>query len=1293
MPTFRFEPSEGSKFSRHGRHLLRWLRSLGMALLAMLHTLAHAAAPESTISIDLSGAWKWQMDTLQKPGKKGDNHSGWQLPTYDDSKWESLRMGTSWESQGKQLNGIAWYRKTFDLGAGQSQLPLQLLLGSPDDGCEVYLNGQSLGVWKFREQVQVLVPPHLLQWNGRNTIAVRVWDWYKQGGIWGSEFAIRSVLARQPGGAESGLSDVALNLAAGTAGDALQSGRWQSGWRDEGTSNTQPGLQTIPKAFRGQSAVQMDVWYPNSTEFLDYELQPQEAGSVWSNANARFVSFWYRTDTLSGDISIRLSEGKNSWRRRAPVYQSLVRVKPGDWTEVILPLNGFTRPDPNTTQDPANRLGSPRAITHLSIGYGNHHLAAPGKIQFAAFKVASSAPVETLVQPIDLSGAWLVRSANNGLEKSAPALVDLAADGSTGTAKRATSSVFMLAQKVPWAIPRGQAAWFETPILVPQQWRNRDLRLQLGRPSNAGAIYWNNKRVRTFNANEELDLRLPQQSVKAGVRNLLTVYQAAPTARIVFRDGPFQIAPYAVAGVQLAEPGSASPPSDPETFEMGVKPPQSLDLLFHFALNHRAAGALTLRYEVMDCFDRTIASGTTPLGLQADTWQARVTLDAAQSRTLFYGEWFRTRVVITDEHEQVLLARAMPEGSQRHYKLRYHQRDVSQLPDLPPTSESTPQGLLRLVDVIDTAEDADRDPHPYKEGGIRNGWTGRRANLPWVNGVVVNESNGEKFREASNNQFFAYRIGRGKLTPHKAYLLRIRVPDDKSRYVAIDIKAGRNSQGTGYRTQTAFDTDPPANPFSGKFLWYDHIVINDDVTYGYQGPRDVSSENGFWVVFHDIGRAYASAYDGGPAVAQMRLYELPDDFSTAPRIDPASQRILMMDWERQPEAPPQDVVRYAKLLGLNAIAPSIQKWAFNGLWHSQLGFAPSSLYKTDRPGEDDRDIYGKWLAATRKADMKFIPRIEYGGGPQLPKEAWVVGPDGEIDRVGRYANWGANLLHPATLEEMKRLIDELIGQHVADNPQLAGLLWRQRQDRLKCSYGQRDIALFKAETGAMVPAGDAKAQAQWASRSHEYAQWWQGKRARFLLAVRDHLRHYRADLALYYYNWDEDGFDPPIVTRRSANDWSEIYNVDLARNYARRVEALRDARSPHSYVDIVTKNVQPHLNIFPDLFRSEPGIHILAPISRPELSGNAPFLNFFNTHDGAALSWVPRYEEKGRWNMQWDDYESSELTPGPGELGMLNEQKAVALANATVITSTTYTYGRGWITEFRKFAEAFLDTK
>lgn len=1283
MPMSRFEPLEGSTYSCVAHDLLRGLFRLGVTMLAVLHAVAHATAAGPAISIDLSGAWKWQVDTTQKPGKRGDNHSGWHLPTYDDSKWDSLRIGTSWESQGRPLNGVAWYRRTFELGTDASQLPLQLVLGSPDDGCEVYLNGQSLGVWKFREQVQVLLPAHLLKWNGRNTLAVRVWDWYKLGGIWGSDFAVRSVLARQPEG--SSQADVALNLAAGPSGDALKSGRWQHGWRDEGTGDTRPGLATIPKAFRGQGAIELNAWYPNSTEFLDYALQPEEVGAVWSNANAQFISFWYRTDSLSGDISIRLSEGKNSWRRRAPVYQSLVRVKPGDWTQVILPLNGFTRPEPNTTEDPAARLGSPRAITHLSIGYGNHHLEAPGKIRFADFRVASSAQLESVVQPIDLSGAWLVRSEDNAPKTPLPVLaVEVAA--------RATWSVFTLVQKVPWSVPRTRAAWFQTPVLIPQSWRGRDLRLQLGKPANAGAIYWNNALIKTFGANEALDLRLPPQSVRSGAQNVLTVYQSAPTARIVFREGPFQIAPDAAVTVQLAQPGSSSAPSDPETFEMGAKPPQALDLVFRFALNNRATGALTLQYEVADCFDRIVASGKTALGLQADAWQARVTLDAAQSRTLFYGEWFRTRIVITDDHGEVLLARALPEGSQRHYKLRYQQRDLATLPDLPPTGEITPQGSLRLIDVIDTAEDADTDPHPYKEGGVRNGWVGRRANLPWVNGVVVNESGGEKFREATNNQFFAYRIGRGKLVPHKAYLLRIRVPDDKSRYVAVDIKAGRNSQGTGYRTQTVFDADNPGN-FSGKFFWYDHIVINDDVTYGYSGPRAVSSENGFWVVFHDIGRACASAYDGGPAVAQLRLYELPDDYSSAPRIDPASKRILMMDWERQPEAPPEDVVRYAKLLGLNAVAPSIQKWSFNGLWHSQLGFAPSSLYKTDRPDQDDRDIYGKWLAATKKANMKFIPRIEYGGGPQLPKEAWVVGPDGEIDRVGRYANWGANLLHPATLEEMKRLIDELIGQHIAANPQLAGLLWRQRQNRLKCSYGPRDIALFKAETGAMVPAGDAKAQAQWASRNRDYAKWWQGKRARFLVAVRDHLQRYRVDLSLYYYNWDEDGFDPPAVTRRSAGDWSELYNVSLARNYARRVEELRRAKSPQFYVDTVTQNMQPHLNIVPALFQSEPGIHIFAPISRPELSDNAPFLNYFKTQDGVALSYVPRYEEKGRWNVQWDDYESSELTPGPGELGVVNERKAAALVNATVITGTTYTYGRGWVTEFRQFAEAFLDGK
>jgi hypothetical protein len=1110
-----------------------------------------AATSSGVYTLDLSGAWKWRVESLHKSGDQGDTSTGWHLPACDDSAWETLQIGTNWESQGKSFNGVAWYRKAFKLNSAQKGIPLVLYLGSPDDGGEVYVNGVSIGIWKFTQNIQAAIPATLLRWDATNVIAVRVWDWYQMGGITGTDFAIKG------SSVAAATQSLALKVTTNQPVDTLESPQWEYGWRDEATSDTRPTLQTLRKVFRGKDAVEMDVWYPNSTEFLDYTLGADESGATWANAAPEFISFWYRTDTLRGDISIRLSAGKNTWTSAAPVWQSLVRVKPGDWTQVVLPLNGFTSPNPNTTQDLANRLKSVETITHLSIGFGNHHLQSAGKIQLADFQVAGSAQPALIYRPASLAETM---------------------------------------------------------------------------PQNAAAVF-------------------------------------------------------------MAHAGQPAEMLAPETFEMSAKPAQSLDFIFRFALAAAASSQFTLHYEIEDCFDRTITTGTVPLGLQSSVWQARVKLNAAQARMLYYGEWFRARVTITNEQDQYVFARSFPDGPQRHFKLKYEQRDKLALPALAAVSENTSQGNLKLIDTINAGVNPDTDAHPYKEGGIRNSWVGRRANTPWINGITVQTLDGRAFREAKNNQFFAYRIGRGKLVPHKAYLLRVRVPDDKSRYVAMDIKAGRNSQGTGYKTRSVLEGGDAAQSFSGKFIWYDHIVINDDVTYGYKGPRAVSSENGFWVVFHDIGRAYAAAYDGGPAVAEMRLYELPDNLSTAPVISRNSSRLLMMDWERQPESPPQDVVRYARLLGLNALAPSIQKWSSNGFWHSNLGFAPSQAYKTATAVQDDRDIYENWLAATKNSGIKLIPRIEYGGGPQLPKAAWVIGPDGIIDPAGRYADWGANLLHPATLREIKALIDEIIGKHIASNPQLAGLLWRQRQDRLKCSYGVKDIQLFASETKAILPSVNAAALAQWAYQNPEYAKWWQIKRADFLRKVRDHLRKYRSDLTLYYYNWDEDGFAPPPAGgAMSTNDWSELYNVSLARNYEKRMAKGRQSTPPEYYVSYVTMQTLPHMNILPHAFGGDSGIRLLAPISQRYLSDNSAFLDLFWTQNGIAVANVLSYEEKGRWNMQWDDYESSELTPGPGASSMENERHALEDTNTNVITTTSYTYGRGWVGEFQRFATEFLNS-
>src|SRR5690606_3852123 len=132
---------------------------------------------------------------------------------------------------------------------------------------------------------------------------------------------------------------------------------------------------------------------------------------------------------------------------------------------------------------------------------------------------------------------------------------------------------------------------------------------------------------------------------------------------------------------------------------------------------------------------------------------------------LYYAEWFTARATLEDGDGRPLAGFAWPNDRELYLKLRYQQRDQLALPPLhdQPVYEQTPYGRLKLVDVIDCAAAPEAGPHPYKEGGQRSSWTGARAYATWERGISVEEFDGRRYREARNNEFFGYRVGRGGL--------------------------------------------------------------------------------------------------------------------------------------------------------------------------------------------------------------------------------------------------------------------------------------------------------------------------------------------------------------------------------------------------------------------------------------------------------------------------------------------------------------------------------------------------
>ena len=143
------------------------------------------------LDINLSGMWKFALGDI----------SDWKNSDYNDNDWEEIFVPAFWETQGyKNYDGFAWYRKSFVLPENYSGQKLVLLLGMIDDIDQTFVNGVligSIGDWNFHyaptnfnqnyEWVTMrayYVPDNVLLSGKENTIAVRVYDGYIDGGIY-----------------------------------------------------------------------------------------------------------------------------------------------------------------------------------------------------------------------------------------------------------------------------------------------------------------------------------------------------------------------------------------------------------------------------------------------------------------------------------------------------------------------------------------------------------------------------------------------------------------------------------------------------------------------------------------------------------------------------------------------------------------------------------------------------------------------------------------------------------------------------------------------------------------------------------------------------------------------------------------------------------------------------------------------------------------------------------------------------------------------------------------------------
>ena len=862
--------------------------------------------------------------------------------------------------------------------------------------------------------------------------------------------------------------------------------------------------------------------------------------------------------------------------------------------------------------------------------------------------------------------------------------------------------------------------WFRQKITVPREYTGIPLMLQLGENQSDDDVWFNGVQVGGLHGKYKYEnilhrvYTVPASAIHYGGANTIAIrvwggnltFIGEASQGLVAGNFAATLDPFYVT---MRKPGGAEQPA--QLFDLSdTQQGKPFEMIFRVP-GEKITSPAKLRCDLKDFYGAFMGTLEAPVekGRDGSTF-ATLKVDPRTAQAIYTRGRFKANLSVTDATGRPVYA-----GAKELDHLSFARRDLQPLPALPETTDETPYGKLKLVDEIDCSISLAEEIHPYLQSGFDK--TQAHMSPGSAVNVTVTSILGKKARE-SGNGWFAYRIGRGRLKPHGTYLLRIEYPEDKPRYCPIEIQTGRNYMDVGWQNGVGANDPYDSWPLSNAWQWYDSMVSLDEETTGTGGTYGAPTENGIWIYFVNkvTPGKYYTMYDSGPAIARIRLYEI-DAEKNAPAIKPPAglpQRTLMFDWERQADSDPEDLVRYAKLMGYNAISPVILKWGLAN-WSEPLNgydtygedaqkywasndYKPGTNTVSPVPGVPSQHL--KYLAATKRHGIRYIPRFEYGGSLDIPVDARAVGKDGKPAKPDRFGTWCADLLNAATWDDLKKLMDHLIKPYVKDNPELTGALWRIRQDRMPISYSKTALELFGRETGNL-PTGSIAEQTTWASTGagrEQYDDWWLKKRAQFHGKLAALLQSYRPDMKLYYYNWDGDKFGLilPALTSWAFNK-QFAFSKEGGRAVYERDREERKKLTGEDYVKVMHSGSFLSWNnvdradyaMRPELYRDIKGVEIFAPANALWCSDNPVYLNYFKTAEGVAVSNQVMYDEIGARTIN-PRYEGSMVTPAGSPFSMAFELMSYFHSDARTLTYTPYTYARGFADAHRRFAQAFL---
>lgn len=134
-----------------------------------------------TIARDTLSSSKWYSAL----GAKDEGLKGvWSKELLDAKDWQPFQVPGYLKEQGSDfINGVVWFRKTFELTAEQAAKSATVWLGCIVDGDQVFLNGKDIGQTSYQYPPRIYAVPADLLKAGKNTISIRVTSYSANAGF------------------------------------------------------------------------------------------------------------------------------------------------------------------------------------------------------------------------------------------------------------------------------------------------------------------------------------------------------------------------------------------------------------------------------------------------------------------------------------------------------------------------------------------------------------------------------------------------------------------------------------------------------------------------------------------------------------------------------------------------------------------------------------------------------------------------------------------------------------------------------------------------------------------------------------------------------------------------------------------------------------------------------------------------------------------------------------------------------------------------------------------------------